>query len=99
MYYKIERTFLTDRGGHSQPNSDRLPYMVSAESAQAAALAFITREQGNLLGPISQITGDKATATAARGGQVYVVFVERAADSIGDRKREDRDEDGPGSAP
>ena len=97
MYYKIERTFLTNTEGRSEQNSDRLPYMVSAESAQAAALAFITSDHGNLLGPISQISGDKATATAAAGGQVYVVFVERAVDSIGDRKRDDRDEDGPGS--
>ena len=98
MYYKIERTFLTNPDGLSQQSSDRLPYMVSAESAQSAALAFITRDQANLLGPISQVAGDKATATAARGGQVYVLFVERAADSIGDRKREERDENGPTSA-
>ena len=97
MYYKIERTFLTDRDGRSQQNSDRLPYMVSAQSAQGAALAFIARDEANLLGPVSQVSGDKATATAARGGQVYVLFVERAADSIGDQKHEDRD-DGPRSA-
>ncbi|MGZ8867430.1 MAG: hypothetical protein ACXW2P_03725 [Thermoanaerobaculia bacterium] len=86
MYYKVERTWLTDRDGHSQQRTDRLPHMVSAESAEGAAMAFVSGDHANLLGPIGRIAGDKATATAVDRGRVYVVFVERASDSLADHR-------------
>lgn len=93
MYYKIERTWLTDRDGHSQQTADRLPHMVSADSAPAAVMAFVSGDRARLLGPVSEIAGDKAAATAMDAGRVYVLFVERASDSLGDRRRNPRDDD------
>jgi hypothetical protein len=91
VYYKVERTWLTDRDGHSHQSTDRLPHMISSDSAQGAAMAFVSADHASLLGPIGQITGDKATATAIDGGRVYVVFVERASDSLGDPVRDSRE--------
>ena len=93
MFYRIERTWLTDRDGHSKQSTDRMPHMVAADSAPAAVRAFISGDRATLLGPVSEITGDKATATAIDAGRVYVVFVERASDSLADRKRESREGD------
>jgi hypothetical protein len=86
MFYKIERTFLTDAGGNSARSTDRLPHMIAADSANAAAAAFVARDHGTMLGNISDLPGDKATATAADRGRVFVVFVERASDSINDHR-------------
>jgi hypothetical protein len=93
VYYRIERTYLTDRDGHSKQSTDRIPHLVSADSAQAAVMAFVSGDRASLLGPVSEISGDKATATAIDAGRVYVVFVERASDSLSDRKRDPRDND------
>lgn len=90
MYYKIERTWLTDRDGHSKQSVDRLPHMVAADSAPAAVAAFVSSDRASLLGAVSEISGDRATATATDAGRVYVVFVERAADSVADRLDDDR---------
>lgn len=93
MFYRIERIWLTDRDGHSKQSADRMPYMVSAESAPAAVKAFVAGERVSLLGAVTEISGDKATATAMDAGRVFVVFVERASDSLGDRKRDPRESD------
>ncbi len=67
--------------------------MVSADSAPAAVMAFLSGDRSSLLGPVSPISGDKATATVIDAGRVYVVFVERASDSLSDRKHDPRDDD------
>lgn len=84
MYYKVSRTWLTDRDGHSEQSTDRLPHMIAAESAEGGATAFVAENRGKLLGPVAEIMGDKATATAVDGKRVYVVFVERASESLTD---------------
>lgn len=93
MFYKVERTFLTDASGNSARSTDRLPHMIAADSANAAAAAFVTRDQGKMLGAVSDLPGDKATATALDQGRVFVVFVERASDSINDAPRHVYDDD------
>ena len=82
MYYKIDRTYLTDGEGKYQRVHDATPYLVPAGSAMASAIAFITHESAAAIGPITQLPGDKATATAQVGQRVYVIFIERAAESI-----------------
>jgi hypothetical protein len=82
VYYRIDRTYLTDEAGKYQRAHDSKPYLVPADSAGAAAVAFITNEMASLVGPVSMLPGDKATATAEVGHRVYVIFIERAAESV-----------------
>jgi hypothetical protein len=56
--------------------------MISAASASAAALSFISDEGGELVGEIGDLPGDKATATADRAGRLFVIFVQRGAEAI-----------------
>jgi hypothetical protein len=82
VYYKIERTYLTDaEGGHEQ-QADKTPYFVAATDASSAASAFISNENGRLLGAVSGFAGDKATATGWIDGRLYIIFVQRGAESI-----------------
>ncbi|HUP49906.1 MAG TPA: hypothetical protein VNA04_14055 [Thermoanaerobaculia bacterium] len=90
MYYKIERTYLTDADGDSHCRVDAKPHLVPATSAPAAAAAFIAGEQATLLGGASGLPGDKATATGSSGRGVFVIFIERAAEAIRDVRPERR---------
>ena len=90
MYYRVERTYLTDEAGRAQTAVDRRPYMIVADTARDAALVFVTHDGGQVVGTISDLTGDKATATAVASSRMYVIFVERGAESI--------DRQAPGSA-
>jgi hypothetical protein len=81
MFYKVDRTYLTDGTGHSNLQLSP-PYIVTADSAHAAAIAFVTHERAKLLGSVSELQGDKATATASIDGRVYVVFVQRGLESL-----------------
>jgi len=54
-----------------------VPHYVSSESALSAASVFINQDGARLLGSVSELPGDKATATAWRDGSVYIVFVQR----------------------
>ena len=87
MYYRVERTYLTDESGRAQSVADRRPYMIVAESAREAAFAFVLHEGGEVLGTVSEIAGDKATATAVAGGRMFVIFLERGADALDIRHR------------
>ena len=82
MYYKIERTYLTTAGGESEQQSDKTPYVVAADNATSAAAAFISGENGRLLGTVSAFAGDKATATGWIDGRLYIIFVQRGAEAI-----------------
>ena len=82
VYYKIDRTFLTNAEGESEQQHDKTPYFVAASDAAAAAAAFVTRESARLLGGVSSFPGDKATATAWVDGRLYIVFVQRGAEAI-----------------
>ena len=82
MYYKVERTYLTSVDGESEQKHDNTPYFVAAADAAAAAAAFVTNESARLLGSASSLAGDKATATAWLDGRLYIIFVQRGAESI-----------------
>lgn len=82
MDYRVSRTYITDSDGRSERLVDTTPHLVPAASARLAALAFIAMEGGVLVGPVSDVPGDSATATASCGGRVYVVLVERLQESF-----------------
>ena len=82
MDYRISRTYITDSDGHSQRLIDTTPHVVPAASARLAVLAFIAMEGGLLVGPVGDVPGDSATATASLRGRVYVVLAERAAETF-----------------
>jgi hypothetical protein len=82
MDYRVSRTYITDVGGHSNRLIDQTPHVVPAASARLAALAFIAMEGGVLVGPVSDVPGDSATATASVRGRVYVVLAERANEAL-----------------
>ena len=70
--YEIERIFLTDENAQPAQTPDALAY-VQAESAMNAILAFVEREGARLLGSVCDSPGDQCTATAWRGGRLYVM--------------------------
>jgi hypothetical protein len=80
VYYSVERVYLGDGEAEERRRSPR--HLISANSAQDAARAFIESEGASMIGSVSALRGDKATATAVHDGKAYVVFVERGADSI-----------------
>ena len=82
MYYKIDRTYLTNAEGESEQQHDKTPYFVAASDSPAAAAAFVANESARLLGTVSAFTGDKATATAWVDGRLYIIFVQRGAEAI-----------------
>ena len=82
MYYRIERTYLTDADGHSDRQYDLAPYMVSAADSASAAVAFLEGEDGQVLGEIAQFAGDRAVVTGMIGRRVCVLFSQRAAETI-----------------
>ena len=82
MYYRIERTYLTDADGRSDRTYDLAPYMVSAEGSTAAAIAFITSENGKVIGSISTLAGDRSVATGIAGRRVFVLFVQRGIEAM-----------------
>jgi hypothetical protein len=82
MDYRVSRTYITDSNGRSQRLVDSAVHLVPAASARLAALAFIAMEGGLLVGPVSDVPGDSATATASCAGRVYVILVERSNESL-----------------
>lgn len=92
VYYRVERVYVTDVEGRTVSRRDLRPYLVAGGSARDAALAFIKREQHELVGSISDFPGDKALATAAAGPLLYVIFVERGAESVAGDRNDTRNE-------
>ena len=91
VYYKIDRTFVTDADGRSARQYDLTPILVPAESAQGAVDSFLVTEDGvQLLGNVTVLAGDKAIATLGSGRRVFVIFVQRAAEAIHRPARESR---------
>jgi hypothetical protein len=82
MYYRVERTFLTTAQGESEQSLDPRPYLSSGATSSEAALAFIEQDSATLLGSISSLPGDKSLATARVDGRLYVIFVQRGAETL-----------------
>ena len=82
MYYRVERAYLTDTTGETKHAVDLPPYLVPESSARGAVMAFVSGEQATLLGSISELTGDKAIATAKIDERIFVVFAQRAAEAV-----------------
>jgi len=82
MYYRVERTFLTTAQGESEQSLDPRPYLSPGSTSSEAALAFIEQDGAELLGSISGLRGDKSLATARVEGRLYVIFVQRGAETL-----------------
>ena len=92
MYYKIDRTYLTNAAGESEQLHDKTPYLVPATNAAAAATTFVSNEKARLLSGVTSFPGDKATATAWLDGRMYVIFVQRGVEAIDTRRRPELDD-------
>lgn len=82
MYYRIERTYLTDADGVSRRDYDLRPWLVAAADAENAIDAFVQGEGGILSGMTSPLPGDKAMGSATREGRFYILFAQRASESV-----------------
>ena len=89
VYYKIERTFLTNAAGESEQQSDKTPYLVNASDAAAAARLFVSDERGRLLGEPTSFAGDKSSATAWLDGRLYIIFVQRGLEALRPGERQE----------
>ena len=76
VYYRVELTFLTDPGGEWR-HEEGLPYYVRSRSAATALSTFLDEEGARLLGSVTELPGDKASATAWREGRAFVLFAQR----------------------
>jgi hypothetical protein len=74
LHYEVERVYLTEENGRPAQTVEP-PVLVNASSAKEAALAFVNKEGARLLGPLSEVPGDLCTATAWKGGRLYVITV------------------------
>jgi hypothetical protein len=94
MYYRVGRTYITDAEGRSVTSADPRPYLVAANSAAGAVTIFLETDKSRMMGGVSELQGDKATATAMRTDdrRVFVIFVERAAESIREGQPPERPE-------
>jgi hypothetical protein len=77
MLYEIERIYLTDDTGQPEQFVEDL-ITIDAESAAAAAVAFVERDRGRLLGTVCTAAGDQCTAAGWREGRLYAITVWRA---------------------
>ncbi len=82
MYYRIDRTYLTNAAGQSEQSQDSRPYLVAGATSHDAAMAFIRQEDARLLGSVSVLPGDKALATASSAGRLYVLFIQRGVEAL-----------------
>ncbi len=89
MYYKIERTYVTDEEGRSCSQVQLTPLLLPADNAPGAVAAFVVADGAlTQLGDITHLRGDNAVATLTKGRRVMVIFVQRAAESLGGRNGE-----------
>ena len=75
----IERTFLTTPEGRRLLSPETQRFVVIAPSLRNAILEFITREDGRVLGTITEVD-ERAVCTGWTGGRLYIMVVEPAAD-------------------
>ena len=74
--FEVERIYLTNEHAQPEQATDAIAH-TEADTATDAALAFVERDGARLLGSICDAPGDQCTATAWRGGRLYIVTVWR----------------------
>lgn len=74
--YEVERVYLTNERAQPEQTTDAIAH-IESDTAMNAALAFVERDGARLLGSICDAPGDQGTATAWRGGRLYVITVWR----------------------
>ena len=75
----VERTFLTTNEGRRLVSPETQRFIVEATSLRNAILEFITREDGRVLGTITEVD-ERAVCTGWTSGRLYIMVVEPAAD-------------------
>ena len=70
--YEIERVYLTDENAQPAQMPEAIA-QIEADSAMNAVLAFVERDGARLLGSVCDTPLDQCTATAWRGGRMYVM--------------------------
>lgn len=75
----IERTFLTSSEGTRLISPEMRRFDVDAAGLREAILEFISREDGRVLGTITEFP-QRAVCTGWTGGRLYVVEAKPAAD-------------------
>ena len=75
----IERTFLTSREGTRLVAPDTQRFNVESASLREALLEFVTREDGRILGTITE-TAERAVCTGWTRGRLYVLVAQPVAD-------------------
>jgi len=75
----IERTFLTSPEGARLISPEMRRFAVEAVGLREAILEFITREDGRVLGTITE-TPQRAVGTGWTGGRLYVIEAQPAPD-------------------
>ena len=79
MKLLIERTFLTTRDGTRVLAPETHRFNVESASLREALLEFVTREDGRILGTITE-TAQRAVCTGWTSGRLYVLVAEPVAD-------------------
>lgn len=77
MLYRVERSYITDEHGRYAEQRERSTHQIESDSASHAARQFVGNDNAELLGDVTEVTGDRAIATADCDGRVYVIFVQR----------------------
>jgi hypothetical protein len=75
----IERTFLTSPEGTRLISPEMRKFVVEALGLREAILEFISREEGRVLGTITE-SPQRAVCTGWTGGRLYVIEAQPAAD-------------------
>ena len=75
----IERTFLTSPEGTRLISPEMRRFEVEATGLREAILEFISREDGRVLGTITE-SPQRAVCTGWTGGRLYVIEAQPAAD-------------------
>ena len=75
----IERTFLTSPEGTRLISPEMRQFVVEAVGLREAILEFISREDGRVLGTITE-SPQRAVCTGWTGGRLYVIEAQPAPD-------------------
>ncbi|HEX9162531.1 MAG TPA: hypothetical protein VF980_12565 [Thermoanaerobaculia bacterium] len=77
MRVVLERTFLTTASGTRVIDARPEYVTVEANSLPAAIIAFVEQDHGRVLGTISEVTNQRAVATAWKN-RLYILSAEPA---------------------